>query len=72
MGLRRRYIRPGCPWTNGKAERFHRTLLTEFAYAQPWTPNTHRLATLPTWVQHYNTERAHSALTGHPPITRLH
>ncbi|WP_435061421.1 IS481 family transposase [Amycolatopsis thermoflava] len=71
LGLRRRYIRPGCPWTNGKAERFHRTLLTEFAYAQPWTSNTHRLAALPAWVQHYNTERAHSALAGHPPISRL-
>ncbi|MFJ8812854.1 IS481 family transposase [Amycolatopsis thermoflava] len=71
LGLRRRFTKPGCPWTNGKAERFNRTLLTEFAYAQPWTSNTHRLAALPAWVQHYNTERAHSALAGHPPISRL-
>ncbi|MEU0468515.1 integrase core domain-containing protein, partial [Amycolatopsis sp. NPDC006131] len=41
------------------------------AYAQPWTSNTHRLTALPTWVQHYNTERPHSALTAHPPISRL-
>jgi len=59
------------PWTNGKAERFNRTLLAEFAYAQPWLSNTQRLAALDSWVQHYNTRRANSALGGRPPITRL-
>ena len=34
-GIRRRFTKPGCPWTNGKAERLNRTLLTEFAYARP-------------------------------------
>ena len=71
LGLRRRFIKPGCPWTNGKAERFNRTLQTEFAYHQPWTSNQDRLDALPTWVHHYNTERAHSALTGQPPASRL-
>ncbi|MFD1236066.1 integrase core domain-containing protein, partial [Pseudonocardia benzenivorans] len=71
LGLRRRFTRPGCPWTNGKAERFNRTLLTEFAYARPWLSNTDRLDTLDSWVQHYNTRRAHSAIGGRPPITRL-
>lgn len=71
LGIRRRFIKPGCPWTNGKAERLNRTLLTEFAYAQPWTSNQQRRAALDAWVQHYNTRRAHSALGGHPPITRL-
>jgi transposase InsO family protein len=71
LGLRRRFTKPGCPWTNGKAERFNRTLLAEFAYAQPWTSNTDRLVALPGWVQHYNTRRAHSALGGRPPVTRL-
>jgi transposase InsO family protein len=71
LGLRRRFIKPGCPWTNGKAERFNRTLLTEFAYAQPWLSNLDRLAALPDWVAHYNTRRAHSAIGGRPPITRL-
>lgn len=71
LGLRRRFIKPRCPWTNGKAERFNRTLQTEFAYAQAWTSNQHRLDALPAWVQHYNTERAHSALAGHPPLSRL-
>ncbi len=71
LGLRRRFTKPGCPWTNGKAERFNRTLLTEFAYAQPWRSNTQRLAALDSWITHYNTRRAHSALGGQPPITRL-
>jgi transposase InsO family protein len=71
LGIRRRFTKPGCPWTNGKAERLNRTLLTEFAYAQPWLSNHDRLAALDTWVEHYNTQRAHSAIGGRPPITRL-
>jgi transposase InsO family protein len=71
LGIRRRFTRPHCPWTNGKAERFNRTLLEEFAYAQPWLANTDRLAALDGWVHAYNTRRAHSAIGGHPPITRL-
>ena len=71
LGIRRRFTKPGCPWTNGKAERFNRTLLTEFAYARPWLSNTDRLTELPDWVTDYNTYRAHSALGGHAPITRL-
>jgi transposase InsO family protein len=71
LGLRRRFTKPGCPWTNGKAERFNRTVLSEFAYAQPWLSNDQRRAGLPDWVAHYNTRRAHSALGGRPPITRL-
>lgn len=71
LGIRRRFTRPHCPWTNGKAERFNRTLQDEFAYARAWLSNTDRLAALDSWVQDYNTRRAHSALGGHPPITRL-
>lgn len=71
LGIRRRFTKPGCPWTNGKAERLNRTLLSEFAYARPWLSNAERLAALHSWTQHYNTRRAHSALGGHPPITRL-
>lgn len=71
LGIRRRFTKPGCPWTNGKAERLNRTLLTEFAYARPWHSNTERLNALDNWVTHYNAERAHSALGGRPPITRL-
>jgi transposase InsO family protein len=71
LGIKRRFTRPHCPWTNGKAERFNRTLLEEFAYAQPWLANTDRLAALDSWGHAYNTRRAHSAIGGHPPITRL-
>jgi len=71
LGIRRRFIKPGCPWTNGKAERLNRTLLTEFAYARPWTSNQQRAAALDSWVTDYNTRRAHSALGGQPPITRI-
>jgi transposase InsO family protein len=71
LGIRRRFTKPGCPWTNGKAERLNRTLLTEFAYARPWLSNDDRLAALDEWIDRYNTRRAHSALGGQPPITRL-
>lgn len=71
LQLRRRFTRPGCPWTNGKAERLNRTLLTEWAYSQPWTSNTARLAALDAWVDDYNNHRGHSALGGHPPVSRL-
>lgn len=71
LGIRRRFTKPGCPWTNGKAERFNRTLLSEFAYARPWLSNHERLAAVDSWVDRYNTRRAHSALGGRPPATRL-
>jgi transposase InsO family protein len=71
LGIGRRFTRPGCPWTNGKAERFNQTLQTEFAYARLWLSNTDRLAALDGWVDDYNTRRAHSALGGQPPISRL-
>jgi len=69
--LKRRFTKPGCPWTNGKAERFNRTLLTEWAYAHPWTSNNLRRRGLDRFLHHYNTRRGHSALGGHPPISRL-
>jgi transposase InsO family protein len=69
--LKRRFTKPGCPWTNGKAERFNRTLLTEWAYARPWTSNNQRRRGLDRFLHHYNTRRGHSALGGHPPISRL-
>jgi transposase InsO family protein len=69
--LKRRFTKPGCPWTNGKAERFNRTLLTEWAYARPWTSNNLRRRGLDRFLTHYNTRRGHSALGGRPPISRL-
>jgi transposase InsO family protein len=71
LGIGRRFIQPGHPWTNGKAERFNRTLRTEWAYATAWTSNGQRTAALDGWLEHYNTARSHSALKGQPPISRL-
>jgi transposase InsO family protein len=71
LGIGRRFIKPGCPWTNGKAERFNRTLQAEWAYATGWTSNDQRTAALDSWLEHYNTARSHSALKGQPPISRL-
>jgi transposase InsO family protein len=71
LQIRRRYTKPRCPWTNGKAERFNRTLLTEWAYSRTWTSNRQRARALDTFLRRYNTRRGHSALGGQPPITRL-
>lgn len=70
LGARQRFIKPHCPWQNGKVERFNRTLQTEWAYRQPFTSNAERAAALDPWLEHYNTRRAHTALGGHPPISR--
>ena len=64
-------IKPFCPWQNGKVERFNRTLQTEWAYRQVFTSNDDRAAALAPWLEHYNTQRRHSALGGKPPIARL-
>jgi transposase InsO family protein len=66
-----RFIRPHCPWTNGKVERFNRTLAKEWAYRRAYRSNTHRTRALPQWLATYNNQRPHTALGGQPPITRL-
>lgn len=71
LGTRHLLIRPHCPWQNGKVERFNRTLQAEWAYRQVFTTNDQRVAALAPWLEHYNTQRRHSALGGHPPISRL-
>jgi transposase InsO family protein len=70
-GIRHVLIRPHCPWQNGKVERFNRTLQTEWAYRQVFTSNNERTTALAPWLDHYNTQRRHSALGGLPPISRL-
>ena len=70
-GIRHVFIRPHCPWQNGKVERFNRTLQTDWAYRHPFTSNQERADALAPWLQHYNTERRHTALGGQPPISRL-
>ena len=71
VGARHLTIRPHCPWQNGKVERFNRTIQTEWAYHQVFTTNTARADALDPWLDHYNTQRRHSALGGLPPISRL-
>ena len=69
--IRQKFIRPHCPWQNGKVERLNRTLATEWAYRQVFTSNDDRTAALAPWLEYYNTQRRHSALKGKPPISRL-
>ncbi len=71
LGATHKFIRPHCPWQNGKVERFNRTLATEWAYRQVFTSNDERTAALAPWLEHYNTERRHTALGGRPPVSRL-
>jgi transposase InsO family protein len=71
LSARHMFIRPHCPWQNGKVERFNRTLQTEWAYRQAFYSNTDRAAALAPWLEHYNTRRRHTALGGLPPVSRL-
>jgi transposase InsO family protein len=63
--------RPYRPQTNGKVERFNRTITGEWAYARAFTSNAERLSTLDDWLIDYNWHRAHSALGNNPPASRL-
>jgi transposase InsO family protein len=71
LGARQVFIQPHCPWQNGKVERYNRTLQTEWAYREVFTTNDARSAALAPWLEHYNTERRHSAIGGQPPASRL-
>ncbi|GGD24210.1 IS481 family transposase [Nocardioides daphniae] len=63
--------RPYRPQTNGKIERFHRTLADGWAYARLYESTEQRNNALPGWLHFYNHHRVHSAIGGRPPITRL-
>jgi transposase InsO family protein len=65
-----RRIRPYRPQTNGKVERFNRTLLEEWAYVRPYSSETERIAALDEWLHLYNHHRHHTAVGG-PPIGRV-
>jgi transposase InsO family protein len=70
LGISPKRTRPYRPRTNGKIERFHRTLADGWAYARFYASETERRAALPGWLHFYNHHRRHSALGG-TPISRL-
>jgi transposase InsO family protein len=71
LDIEHRRIRPYTPRTNGKVERFNRTLQEEWAYVRPYRSNNQRLAALARWLHTYNHHRCHTALGGNPPMSRL-
>jgi len=70
LGIGHKRTRPYRPQTNGKIERFHRTLGDGWAYAKLYTSETERRNALPGWIHFYNHHRRHSAIGG-TPISRL-
>lgn len=71
LGISHRRTRIYRPQTNGKAERFNRTLLEEFAYKTLFTSNDQRMNALGPWLNSYNTARPHTAIGGLTPLQRL-
>jgi transposase InsO family protein len=71
LGIKHKRTRPYRPQTNGKIERFHRTLADGWAYARYYESTEQRNQALPDWLHFYNHHRAHSAIGSQPPVTRL-
>jgi transposase InsO family protein len=71
LNITAKRTRPYRPQTNGKIERFHRTLADGWAYARFYESTDQRDTALPGWLHFYNHHRAHSAIGGQPPVTRL-
>ena len=71
LGIRHLRTRPYRPHTNGKAERFIRTLLAGWAYGAIYGSSDERRAALPGWLDFYNRRRPHGALNHQSPLTRL-
>jgi transposase InsO family protein len=66
-----KWTRPYRPQTNGKVERFHRTLADEWAYAAAYASDTERAEAYGPWLHRYNHHRGHTALGGRPPASRV-
>ncbi len=71
LAITHKRTRPYRPQTNGKIERFHRTLGDGWAYARFYSSEAERRAALPSWLHFYDHHRAHSAIGGRPPVSRL-
>jgi transposase InsO family protein len=71
LGAQARFTRAYRPQTNGKAERFNRTMADEWIYSKPFANGQDRADALPIWLHAYNHHRGHTALAGQPPITRI-
>jgi transposase InsO family protein len=71
LGIRHLRTRPRRPQTNGKAERFIRTMLAGWAYGAIYASSTERNNALNGWLSRYNHHRNHSAIGHKPPIARL-
>ena len=70
LGVRHLRTRPRRPQTNGKAERFIRTMLNGWAYGAIYATSSERTTALDGWLWHYNHQRRHSALGHQPPASR--
>jgi transposase InsO family protein len=70
LGIRHLRTRAYRPQTNGKAERFIRTMLTGWAYGAIYGSSNERTKALDGWLWHYNHRRRHSALGHQPPVSR--
>lgn len=69
--IKHKRTRPYRPQTNGKVERFNRTMLEEWAYTRPYRSEAERVAAFPDWLHAYNHHRAHTALKGQTPASRV-